>query len=201
MANREKVEVVTNFLFLGSKIIADSDCSNEIRRWLLLGRKVMINLDRVTLPNKGPYSQGYGLPSGHILLWNLNHKESRMPKNWCLWTVVLKKTPESPLDSKEITPVNTKGNQPWIFTGKTDAEAEAPLFWSSNVNSWLIGKVCDDGKDWEQKEKRASEDEMSGEHQQCNERCRSLLELVNFSFFSISGWSIDLDYCDIERHT
>ena len=83
----EKVEVVTNFLFLGSKIIADSDCSHEIRRWLLLGRKVMINLDRVTPPDKGPYSQGYGLPSGHILLWNLNHKESRMPKNWCLRTV------------------------------------------------------------------------------------------------------------------
>ena len=168
MANREKVEVVTNFLFLGSKIIADNDCSHEIRRWLLLGRKVMINLDRVTLPNKGPYSQGYGLPSGHILLWNLNHKESRMPKNWCLWTVVLKKTPESPLDSKEITPVNTKGNQPWIFTGRTNAEAKASVFWSSDVNWWLIGKIPDAGKDRGEKEKRVSEDEMAERHHRCN---------------------------------
>ena len=83
---------------------------------------------------------------------------------------MLEKTPESPSDSKEIKPVNLKGDKPWTFTGRTDAEAEAPVFWSSNVNSWLIGKVRDDGKDWEQKEKRATEDEMSGQHQQCNER-------------------------------
>ena len=118
--------------------------------------------------DKGPYSQGYDLPSGHIRLWQLDHKEGRAPKNWCLWTVVLEKTPESPLDTKEIRPANLKGNQPWILIGRTDTKGEAPIFWSPDVNSWLIGKVSDDGKDWGQKEKRASEDEMTGWHHQCN---------------------------------
>ena len=84
--------------------------------------------------DKGPYSQGYGLPSGHEGLWKLDHKEGRMPKNWCLQTVVLKKMPENPLVSKDIKTVNVKGDQPWIFTGRTDAVAEAPIFWSSYVN-------------------------------------------------------------------
>ena len=107
----KKVEVVTDFLFLGSKITADGDCSHEIRRWLLLGRKAMTNLDSVFvekqrhyLADKGLYSQGYGLPSGHIQLWKLDCKEGRVPKNWYLWTVVLEKTPENPLYSKEINP-------------------------------------------------------------------------------------------------
>ena len=85
----------------------------------------------------------------------------RCPKNWCLQTVVLEKTPESPLDSKEIKPINLKGNQPWILIGRTDAEVETSVLWSSEANSWLIGKVPDAGKDWGQKEKRASEDEMA----------------------------------------
>ena len=119
--------------------------------------------------NKGPYSQGCGLPSGHVWLWELDHKEGRTPKNWCLWTVVLEKTPENPLDSKEIKPVNLKGEQPWIFTRRTDDEAEAPVLWSSDVNRWLTGKVPDAGKYWGQKEKRASEDEMAGGHHRCNE--------------------------------
>ena len=113
--------------------------------------------------------QGYGLPSGHIWLWELNYKEGRRPKNWCLGTVVLEKTLESPLDSKEIKPVNLKGDQPWIFTGRTDAEAEAPVFWSCDVNRWLTGKVPDAGKDQGQKEKRVSENEMAGQHHWCNE--------------------------------
>ena len=92
----------------------------------------------------------------------------RTPKNRCLWTVVLEKTPESPLDSMEIKPVNLKGDQPWIFTGRTDAEAEAPVIWSSDVNRRLPGKVPDAGKDWGQK-KRVSEDEMAGRHHWCNE--------------------------------
>ena len=92
-----------------------------------------------------------------------------MPKNWCLWTVVLETTPESPLDSKEIKPVYFKGDQPWIFTESTDAEVEAPVFWSSNVNRWFIGKVHDVGKDWEQKKKTLAEDEVSGGHHQCSE--------------------------------
>ena len=83
-----------------------------------------------------------------------------MPKNWCFQTVVLERTPESPLDSKKIKPVNLKGDQPWTYTGRTDAEAEAPVFSSSDANRLLIGKVSDAGKDWGQKEKRASEDEM-----------------------------------------
>ena len=85
-------------------------------------------------------------PSGHVQLWELDHKKGRMPKNWCLQNVVLEKTPESPLDSKEIKPVNFKGDQFWIFTGRTDAEAEAPVFWSSDGNRELVGKVPDAGK-------------------------------------------------------
>ena len=96
--------------------------------------------------DKGPYSQGCGLPSGHVRLWELLCKKGGVPKNWCLQTVVLKKTPESPSDSKEIKWANPKGDQPWLFTGRTDAQAT--LFGSSDVNSWLIGKVPDAGKDW-----------------------------------------------------
>ena len=119
--------------------------------------------------DQGPYSQGYGLSSGHIQLWDLDRKFSSTPKNWCLWTVVLETTPESPLDSKEIKPVNLKGSQPWILVGRIDAEAEAPVFWSFDGNSRLIRKVPDAGKDWGQKEKRASEDEMAVWHHWCNE--------------------------------
>ena len=93
-------------------------------------------------------------------MWELDHKESWAPKNWCLWTVVLEKTPESPLDNKEIKPVNPKGNQPWIFIGQTDAEAEAPILWPLDEKSWLIGKDPDSGKDWGQEDKRVTEDEM-----------------------------------------
>ena len=87
--------------------------------------------------NKGPYSQGYCFPSGHVGLWELDRKEGSVPKNRCSWTVLLEKTPESPLDSKVIKLVNLKGNQPWILTGRTDAEVETPVFWSSNVNNFL----------------------------------------------------------------
>ena len=116
-----------------------------------------------------PSSQGYGLPSGHVWLWKLDCKKSRIAKNWCLWTVVLEKTPEIPLDIRDIKPVNLKGDQPWIFTGRTVAVAETPAFWSSDVNRWLLGKIPNDGEDQGQKEKRKSEDEMDGCHQWCNE--------------------------------
>ena len=86
-------------------------------------------------------------------MWELAHKEGWVPKNWCFWTVVLEKTLESPLDSKEIQPVHPKGNQPWIFIGRTDAEAEAPVLWPPDAKSWLIGKDSDAGKDWRQEEK------------------------------------------------
>ena len=94
----------------------------------------------------------------------LDHKESWVLKNWCFWTVVLEKPLESPLDYKEIKPVNPKGNQPWIFIGRTDAKAEAPMLWPCNVKIWLIGKDPDAGKDWRQQEKGSTEDEMVGWH-------------------------------------
>ena len=133
---------------------------------------MMTNLDSVlksrdiNSADKGPSSQGYDLPSGHIWLWELDCKEGRMPKNWCFWTVVLEKTLESPLDSKEIKLVNLKGDQPWIFTGRADAEA--PGFWLFDANRRLIGKVPNARKGQGQKQKRVSEDEMAGWHPQCN---------------------------------
>ena len=93
-------------------------------------------------------------------MWELDHEESWVPKNWCFWTVVLEKTPESPLDSKQIKPVNPKGNQPWIFIGRTDAEAETPVFWPPDEKSWLTGKDPDAGKDGRWEEKGTTEDEM-----------------------------------------
>ena len=123
--------------------------------------KLCVEKQRHYSAHKGPNSQSYGLPSGHVWLWELDCKESRVPKSWYLWTVVLKKTPESPLGCKEIKPVNLKGDQPWIITGRTDDEAEIPLFWSPAANRWLIGKFPYAGKDWGQKEKRASENEMT----------------------------------------
>ena len=114
--------------------------------------------------DKRLYSQGCGLPSGPVWLWKLGHKEGWALKNCYLRTVVLEKTLESPLDSKDIKPVNPKGNQPSVLIGRTDGKAKTPVFWSSDANSWLIGKVPDAGKEWGQKEKRASEDEMTGCH-------------------------------------
>ena len=102
-------------------------------------------------------------------MWELDHKESWVPKNWYFWAVVLEKTLESPLDSKEIKPVNPKGNQSWIFIGRTDSEAETPILWPPNVENWLIGKDCDAGKDWRQEEKGTTEDEMIGWHHWHNE--------------------------------
>ena len=110
--------------------------------------------------NKCLYCQGCGLPRGHILLWEPYHKEGRMQKNWCLHTVVLEKTPESSLDSRKKKTVDLKGDQLWIFPIRTDAEAETPVFWSSDANRCLIGKVLDAGKDWGQKQKTVSENEM-----------------------------------------
>ena len=114
--NGETMKTVRDFIFLGSKITTGGDCSHDIKRRLLLGRKTMTNLHSIlkTLANKGSSSQKYGFSSSHIWLWEF-YKESWAPKNWCFWTVVLKKTLESPLDCKEIKPVNPKGNQSWIF--------------------------------------------------------------------------------------
>ena len=105
--------------------------------------------------NKGPSSKTYGFSSSHIWMWKLDYKESWVPKNWCLWTVVLEKTLESPLDCKEIKPVNPKGNQSWIFIGRTDAEAETPTLLPPGAKNWLIWKDFDAGKDWRQEVKGA----------------------------------------------
>ena len=114
------------------------------------------------------YSQSYGFSRSHVQMWELGHKEGWALKNWCFWTVVLEKTLESPLDCKEINPVHPKGNQSWIFIGRTDAKAEAPILWSPDAKSWLIGKDPDAGKDWEQEEKGTTEDEMVGWHHKLN---------------------------------
>ena len=103
--------------------------------------------------DKGPFSQSYGFSSSHVWMWQLDHTEGWVSKNRCFQTVVLEKTLESPLDSKEIKPVNPKGNQPWIFTGRTDAETEASILWPSDVKRWLTGKEPGAGKDWWQEEK------------------------------------------------
>ena len=110
--------------------------------------------------NKSPYSQSYGFPSSHVRMWELDHKEGWVPKNWCFRTVLLEKTLVSPLDSKEIKSIHPKGNQPWIFIGRTDAEAEVPILWPPDEKSQLTGKDPDAGKDWGPEEKAATEDEM-----------------------------------------
>ena len=159
------------------KITAVGDCSHEVKRWLLLGRKAMTNLDsilnsRYYFANKGPSSQSYGFSSGHVWMWELDHKESWAPKSWCFWTVVLEKTLESPLDCKEIKPVHPKGNQSWMFIGRTDAEAETPIIWPSDPKNWLSETDPDAGKDWGQAGKGTTEDKMVGWHHGLNGQVR-----------------------------
>ena len=234
------METVTDFIFLGSKLTVNGDCSHEVKRHLLLGRKwkctslshvwlfatpwlyslcnspgqntevgslsllqqifltqesnryllhcrwilyqlsyqgslggkamnktrQSIKEQRHHFASKGLYSQSYGFSSSHIWMWELDHKEGWDPKNWCFLIVVLKKTRESPLDCKEIKPVNPKGNQPWILVGRTDAEA--PIFWPPEANSQLVWKDPDAGKDWRQEEKGTTEDEIVGWHHRPN---------------------------------
>ena len=170
---RDKVEAVTDFLFFGSKITVDNDCSHEIKRCLLLGRKAMTNLDNIlksrdiTLPTKIHIVKAtvfpvvmYGCESWTIKkagLWRIDAF-----KLWC-W----KKSLESPLDCKEVKPANHKGNQSWIFIGRTDAEAEAPVLWPPDVMTWLIRKDPDAGQDRRQ-EKGMTVDEMVGWHHGLN---------------------------------
>ena len=117
-------------------------CSLEEKLWQRIKKQ------RHYFANKGPPSQSYGFSSSHVWMWELDGKEGWMPKNWCIWTVVLEKTLESPWDSKEIQPVNPKGNQPWLFIRRADAEAEAPVLWPHDVKNQLIRKDPDAGKDW-----------------------------------------------------
>ena len=150
----ETIETVKDFLFLGSKITADGDCSHEIKRWLAPWQKSYhqprqyIKKQRCYFANKGLSSQTYGFSSGHVWMQELDYKESWAPKNWCFWTVVLEETLESPLDCKEIQQVHRKGNQSWIFIGRTDAEAETPILWPPDAKNWLTRKDPDAGKDW-----------------------------------------------------
>ena len=114
--------------------------------------------------NKSPSSQGYGFTSGHVWMWELHYEESWALKNWCFWTVVLEKTLESPLDCKEIQPVHPKGDQSWVFIGRTYAKAETPILWPPHAKCWLIAR-----RDWGQEEKWVTEDEMAGWHHRLEE--------------------------------
>ena len=124
-----------------------------------------IKKQRYHFANKGPYSQSYDFSSSQVQMWELDHKEGWTLKNWCFWTVVLEKTLESPLDCKEIKPANPKGNQPWIFIERIDAEAETPILWPPDAKRQLIRKDPDVGEDWGQREKRVIEVEIIGWHQ------------------------------------
>ena len=119
-----------------------------------------IKKQRHFLEDKGLSGQSYGFSNSHVWIWELDYKENWAQKNWCFWTVMLEKTLESPLDSKEIQPVHPKGNQSWIFIGRTDAEDETPILWPLDVKKWLIGKDSDAGKDWRWEEKGTTEDEV-----------------------------------------
>ena len=121
-----------------------------------------IRKQRHYIDKKGSSSQSYGFSSSHVWMWDLDYKESWALKNWCFWTIVLEKTLESPLNWKEILPVHPKGNQSWIFIGRTDAEAEAPILWPYDVKNRLIWKDPDLGKDWRQEKKGTTEDKMVG---------------------------------------
>ena len=149
----ETMETETNFILGSSKITADGDWSHEIKRRLLLGRKPMTNLGSIlksrdiNLPTKGSSSKSYGFSSGHVWMWELDYKESWAPKNWCFWTVVLEKTLESSLNCEEIQPAHPRGNQSWIFIGRTDAKVEAPILCLPDAKNWLIRKDPDAGKD------------------------------------------------------
>ena len=123
-----------------------------------------IKKQRYYFANKGLSSQSYGFSSSHVWMWVLDYKESWAPKNWCFRTVVLEKTLESPLDCIEIKPVHPKGNQSWIFIGRTNAEAETPILWLPDLKRQLIGKDPDTGKDWRWEEKWMTEDELAGWH-------------------------------------
>ena len=167
------METVREFIFLGSKITADGDCSHEIKRHFLLGRKIYhqprqnIKKQKHYFANKVLPSQSYGFSSSHVWMGELDHKESWGLKNWCFWTA-LEKTLESRLDCKEIQPVHPKGNQSWIFIGRTDAEAEASILWPPDAKNWLFRKDLDAGKNWKQEEKGTTEDKMVGWHHRIN---------------------------------
>ena len=172
----ETVETVSDFIFWGSNITADGDCSHEIKRCLLLGRKVMTNLDSIIkkqrhyFANKGPSSHSYGFPSSRIWMWELDYKENWVPKNWFFWTVVWGRLLRVPWTAgrsnqsilKEIIgwSLGVYWND-WCWSWNSNT-------WPPDAKNWLIGKDLDAGKDWGQEEKQMTEDEMIGWHHQLN---------------------------------
>ena len=167
-------ETVADFILGGSKIPAGGDCSHEIKRRLLLGSKVMTNLDSILKSRDITFSTKVHLVKVMVFpvvmygCQSWDYKESWSPKNPCFWTVVLEKTLENPLDCKEIQSVHPKGDQSWVFTGRTDVEGEAPVLWPPDVKSWLTGKDPAVGKDWGQEKKGTAENETVGWHHQLN---------------------------------
>ena len=149
------------YLLLNSCLFFDAPLASKIA-------SLLIKKQKCYFANKGLSSQNYGFSSTHVWMWELDYKENRAPKNSCFWIVVLEKTLESPLDCKEIQPVHPKGNQSWIFIGRTDAEAETPVLWPPDEKNWLIWKDLDARKDWRWEEKGMTEDEMVAWHHQLN---------------------------------
>ena len=135
---------------------------------LLSAKLFILYWGMADLCQQSPFSQTYGFSRSHVWIWELDCKESWAPKNWFFWTAVLEETIESPLACKEIQPVHPKGNQSWIFIGRTDAKAKTPILWPPDAKNWLIGKDPDAGKDWRQEKKGMTEDEMVGWHHQLN---------------------------------
>ena len=170
----ETVGTVADFIFGAPKSLQMVTAAMKLKDTLIPWKKTydkprqLIKKQRHYFANKGPSSQSYGFSSGHVWMWELDCEESWVLKNWCFWAVVLEKTLESPLDSKEIQPVHPKGNQSWIFIGRTDVEAEAPILWPPDAKNWLIGKDPDAGKDWRWEEKGMTVDEMVGWHHRLN---------------------------------
>jgi len=159
------METVTDFTFWVSKSLQMVTAAMKLKDACSLKKsydqpRQHIKEQRCYFANKGPSSQSYGFSRSCVWMWELDHKESWVLKNWCFWTAVLEKTLESPLDFKEIQPVHSKGNQSWIFVGRTDAEAETPILWPCDVKNWLIWKDPDAGKDWRWEEKGTTEDEI-----------------------------------------
>ena len=165
----ETVETVSDIIFLGSKITADGDCSHEIKRRLLLGRKVMTSLDSIlksrdiTLPTKVHLVKAMVLP---VVMYGCESWTVKKAEHWRIDAFELWcwRRLESPVDYKEIQAVHSKGFQPWVFFGRIDAKAETPILWPPHVKSWVIGKDSDAGRDWGQEEKGTTEDEMAGWH-------------------------------------
>ena len=159
------MEKVTDFILGAPKSLQVVTASMELKMlapWKKSYEKPRqhIKKQRHYFVNKGPSSQGYDFSSSHVWMWELDYKESWALKNWCFWTVVLEKTFESPLDCKEVQPIHPKGDQSWVFIGRTDAKAETPVLWPPDVKNWLIWKDPDARKDWRQDEKGMTVDQM-----------------------------------------